>query len=86
MFGEVREPQTEMTPFHPRSPYGCAKVFGHYITMNYRESYDMFVQAFCLTMRRLVGNRIRHCKITNAVARIKLGLQDEIVLKSRFKA
>ena len=43
MFGEVREtPQTEMTPFHPRSPYGCAKVFGHYITMNYRESYDMF--------------------------------------------
>jgi GDPmannose 4,6-dehydratase len=43
MFGEVREtPQTEMTPFHPRSPYGCAKVFAHYITMNYRESYDMF--------------------------------------------
>ena len=43
MFGQVREtPQTEMTPFHPRSPYGVAKVYGHYITVNYRESYDMF--------------------------------------------
>ena len=43
MFGKVREtPQTERTPFHPRSPYGCAKVFGHDIIVNYRESYDMF--------------------------------------------
>ena len=83
MFGEVREtPQTEMTPFHPRSPYGCAKVFGHYITMNYRESYDMFACSGILFNhegpRR--GLEFGTRKITNAVARIKLGLQDEIVL------
>jgi GDPmannose 4,6-dehydratase len=83
MFGEVREtPQTEMTPFHPRSPYGCAKVFGHYITMNYRESYDMFACSGILFNHE--GPRRGHefvtRKITNAVARIKLGLQNEIVL------
>ncbi|MEY2974326.1 MAG: GDP-mannose 4,6-dehydratase, partial [Actinomycetota bacterium] len=83
MFGEVREiPQTELTPFHPRSPYGCAKVFGHYITMNYRESYGMFACSGILFNhegpRRGVEFVTR--KITNAVARIKLGLQDELVL------
>lgn len=83
MFGKVREtPQTEMTPFHPRSPYGCAKVFGHYITMNYRESYGMHASSGILFNHE--GPRRGHefvtRKITNAVARIKLGLQDELVL------
>ena len=83
MFGKVMQtPQTELTPFHPRSPYGCAKVFGHYITMNYRESYDMFACSGILFNhegpRRGVEFVTR--KITNAVARIKLGLQDELVL------
>lgn len=83
MFGEVREtPQTEMTPFHPRSPYGCAKVFGHYITMNYRESYDMFACSGILFNQEGPRRGLEFVtrKITNAVARIKLGLQDEIVL------
>ncbi|MEI6497818.1 MAG: GDP-mannose 4,6-dehydratase [Actinomycetota bacterium] len=83
MFGKVREtPQTEMTPFHPRSPYGCAKVFGHDITVNYRESYDMFACSGILfnheSERR--GLEFVTRKITNAVARIKLGLQNELVL------
>ncbi|MGB8861581.1 MAG: GDP-mannose 4,6-dehydratase [Ilumatobacteraceae bacterium] len=83
MFGKVREtPQTEKTPFHPRSPYGCAKVFGHDITVNYRESYDMFACSGILfnheSERR--GLEFVTRKITNAVARIKLGLQDELVL------
>ena len=83
MFGKVREtPQTETTPFHPRSPYGCAKVFGHDIVVNYRESYDMFACSGILFNhegpRRGVEFVTR--KVTNAVARIKLGLQDEIVL------
>ena len=54
MFGKVREvPQTELTPFYPRSPYGVSKVFGHYITVNYRESYDLFaVRASCSTTSR----------------------------------
>ncbi len=83
MFGKVREtPQTEMTPFHPRSPYGCAKVFGHDITVNYRESYGMFACSGILfnheSERR--GLEFVTRKITNAVARIKLGLQDELVL------
>jgi len=83
MFGKVREtPQTEMTPFHPRSPYGCAKVFGHDITVNYRESYDMFACSGILFNhegpRR--GMEFVTRKVTNAVARIKLGIQDEIVL------
>jgi GDPmannose 4,6-dehydratase len=83
MFGKVLEtPQTELTPFHPRSPYGCAKVFGHYITMNYRESYGLYACSGILFNhegpRRGVEFVTR--KITNAVARIKLGLQDELVL------
>ena len=83
MFGKVLQtPQTELTPFHPRSPYGCAKVFGHYITMNYRESYGLFACSGILFNhegpRRGVEFVTR--KITNAVARIKLGLQDELVL------
>ena len=83
MFGEVREtPQTEMTPFHPRSPYGCAKVFGHYITMNYRESYGMFACSGILFNHEGPRRGLEFVtrKITNAVARIKLGLQNEIVL------
>ena len=83
MFGEVREtPQTETTPFHPRSPYGCAKVFGHYITMNYRESYDMFACSGILFNHEGPRRGLEFVtrKITNAVARIKLGLQDEIIL------
>ena len=83
MFGKVREtPQTEKTPFHPRSPYGCAKVFGHDITVNYRESYGMFACSWILfnheSERR--GLEFVTRKITNAVARIKLGLQQELVL------
>ena len=83
MFGQVREtPQTEKTPFHPRSPYGCAKVFAHHITVNYRESYGMFACSGILfnheSERR--GLEFVTRKITNAVARIKLGLQDELVL------
>ena len=83
MFGKsAHSPQTELTPFHPRSPYGCAKVFGHYITMNYRESYGLFACSGILFNhegpRRGVEFVTR--KITNAVARIKLGLQDELVL------
>ncbi len=83
MFGKVREtPQTERTPFHPRSPYGCAKVFGHDIVVNYRESYDLFACSGILFNhegpRR--GMEFVTRKVTNAVARIKLGLQDELVL------
>jgi len=83
MFGKVREtPQTEMTPFHPRSPYGCAKVFGHYITMNYRESYGMHASSGILFNHEGPRRGLEFVtrKITNAVARIKLGLQDELVL------
>ena len=83
MFGMVREtPQTEMTPFHPRSPYGCAKVFGHYITMNYRESYGMHASSGILFNHEGPRRGLEFVtrKITNAVARIKLGLQDELVL------
>lgn len=83
MFGQVREtPQTEKTPFHPRSPYGVAKVYGHYITVNYRESYDMFaVSGICFnheSPRR--GLEFVTRKVTNAVARIKLGLQTDLHL------
>lgn len=83
MFGKVREtPQTELTPFHPRSPYGVAKVFAHDITVNYRESYDMFACSGILFNhggpRR--GLEFVERKITNSVARIKLGLQSELVL------
>src|SRR5713226_393219 len=83
MFGKVREtPQTEKTPFHPRSPYGVAKVFGHYVTVNYRESYGLFACSGILfnheSERR--GLEFSTRKVTNAVARIKLGLQSELVL------
>ncbi|MHB1413106.1 MAG: GDP-mannose 4,6-dehydratase [Thermoleophilia bacterium] len=83
MFGKVKEtPQTEQTPFHPRSPYGVAKVYGHFITVNYRESYDLFACSGILfnheSPRR--GYEFVTRKVTNAVARIKLGLQNEVAL------
>src|ERR1700716_1732294 len=83
MFGKVREsPQTERTAFHPRSPYGVAKVYGHYITVNYRESYGMFACSGILfnheSPRR--GLEFVSRKITNGAARIKLGLQKQLAL------
>src|SRR5262249_45003747 len=83
MFGKVREtPQTEQTPFHPRSPYGVAKVFGHYTTVNYRESYGIHASSgICFNHegeRR--GLEFVTRKITNGLARITLGLQDTITL------
>jgi GDPmannose 4,6-dehydratase len=83
MFGKVREiPQTELTPFHPRSPYGVAKVYGHHITVNYRESYDLFAVSGILfnheSPRR--GLEFVTRKITDGVARIKHGLTDELRL------
>jgi GDPmannose 4,6-dehydratase len=83
MFGKVREtPQTERTPFHPRSPYGAAKVFGHYITVNYREAYGLFASSgICFnheSPRR--GLEFVSRKVTNGVARIHLGLQDHLTL------
>ncbi|MEO8267843.1 MAG: GDP-mannose 4,6-dehydratase [Ilumatobacteraceae bacterium] len=83
MFGKVREtPQTERTPFHPRSPYGCAKVFGHDIVVNYRESYGLFACSGILFNHEGPRRGLEFVtrKVTNAVARIKLGLQTEIVL------
>ncbi len=83
MFGKVREvPQSENTPFHPRSPYGVAKVYGHYITVNYRESYGLFACSGILfnheSPRR--GKEFVTRKITDAVARIRFGLQAELRL------
>ncbi len=83
MFGKVREtPQTEQTPFHPRSPYGAAKVFGHYITVNYREAYGLYAcSGICFnheSPRR--GLEFVTRKVSNGVARIKLGLQDKLTL------
>ena len=83
MFGKVQEvPQRESTPFYPRSPYGVAKVYGHWITINYRESYDLFATSGILFNhegpRRGVEFVTR--KITDAVARIHLGLQQELRL------
>ena len=83
MFGKVREvPQTEMTPFHPRSPYAVAKTYGHHITVNYRESYGLFTASGILfnheSPRR--GLEFVTRKITDGVARIKLGLADELGL------
>ncbi|MBD3250686.1 MAG: GDP-mannose 4,6-dehydratase [Candidatus Pacebacteria bacterium] len=83
MFGKVRQtPQTEETPFYPRSPYGVAKVYGHWITVNYRESYDLFTVSGILfnheSPRR--GLEFVTRKIANAVARIKLGKQEYIEL------
>ena len=83
MFGKVREtPQTEQTPFHPRSPYGCAKVFGHDIVVNYRESYDMFACSGILFNHEGPRRGIEFVtrKVSNTVARIKLGLQHELVM------
>ena len=81
MFGKVREtPQTEDTPFYPRSPYGVAKVYGHWITVNYRESYDLFACSGILfnheSPRR--GLEFVTHKVTHGVARIKLGLANEL--------
>lgn len=81
MYGKVREvPQSELTPFYPRSPYGVSKVFGHYITVNYRESYDLFACSGILfnheSPRR--GKEFVTRKVTDAVARIKLGLTKEL--------
>jgi len=83
MFGKVREvPQKETTPFHPRSPYGVSKVFGHYITVNYRESYGLFAVSGILfnheSPRR--GLEFVTRKVTDGVARIKLGLAEELAL------
>lgn len=81
MFGKVREnPQTEQTPFHPRSPYGVAKVFGHHITVNYRESYGIFAcSSICFnheSPRR--GCEFVTRKVTQTAARIKLGLANKL--------
>jgi GDPmannose 4,6-dehydratase len=81
MFGKVREvPQTEQTPFYPRSPYGVSKVFAHYITVNYRESYNLFAVSGMLfnheSPRR--GLEFVTRKVTDGVARIKLGLADSL--------
>ena len=83
MFGKVREtPQTESTPFHPRSPYGVAKVYGHYLTVNYRESYGLYACSGILfnheSPRR--GLEFVTRKITHGVARIKQGLANELRL------
>lgn len=85
MFGQVQEmPQTEKTPFYPRSPYGVAKLYGHWITKNYRESYNLFACSGILfnheSERR--GKEFVTRKITNAVARIKLGIQEYVELGS----
>ncbi len=83
MFGKVREtPQTEETPFHPRSPYGVSKTFAHYITVNYRESYGLFAVSGILfnheSPRR--GLEFVTRKVSDAVARIRLGLADRLTL------
>jgi GDPmannose 4,6-dehydratase len=83
MFGKVLEvPQTEATPFYPRSPYGVAKAYGHFITVNYRESYDLYATSGILfnheSPRR--GLEFVTRKVTHAVAAIKLGMQDELLL------
>jgi len=83
MFGKVREtPQNELTPFHPRSPYGCAKVFGHDIVVNYRESYGMHASSGILFNHEGPRRGLEFVtrKVTNAAARIKLGLQHELVM------
>jgi GDPmannose 4,6-dehydratase len=83
MFGKVREvPQTELTPFYPRSPYGVSKVFGHYITVNYRESYGIFACSGILFNHESPRRGIEFVtrKVTDGVARIKLGLTDTLPL------
>ncbi len=86
MYGRVREvPQTEMTPFYPRSPYGVTKVFGHYITVNYRESYDLFACSGILFIHESPRRGIEFVtrKITDGVARIKMGHADKLMLGNR---
>jgi GDPmannose 4,6-dehydratase len=83
MYGRVREvPQSELTPFYPRSPYGVSKVFGHYITVNYRESYNLYAVSGILfnheSPRR--GLEFVTRKVSHGVARIKLGLADHLAL------
>ncbi|MDQ8180824.1 GDP-mannose 4,6-dehydratase [Pelagicoccus sp. SDUM812005] len=83
MFGKVQEvPQTETTPFWPRSPYGCAKMYAHWLTVNYRESYNLFACSGILfnheSPRR--GETFVTRKITRAATRIKMGLQDKLYL------
>lgn len=83
MFGKVREtPQTELTPFHPRSPYGVAKTFAHYTCVNYREAYDMHISSGILFNHEgeYRGHEFVTRKITSNVARIKLGLQERFSL------
>ena len=82
MYGSTPPPQSEDTPFHPRSPYGCAKAYAHWSTVNYRESYDMYAVSGILfnhkSPRR--GETFVTRKITRAVARIKAGLQEKVYL------
>ena len=83
MYGRVREvPQTESTPFYPRSPYGVSKVFGHYITVNYRESYGIFAVSGILFNHESPRRGIEFVtrKVSDGVARIKLGLADHLGL------
>ena len=83
MYGQVREiPQTELTPFHPRSPYGCAKVFGHCITVNYRESYGIYACSGILFNHEGPRRGLEFVtrKISNTAARIKLGIEKELVM------
>lgn len=83
MFGKVMEtPQTEKTPFYPRSPYGVAKVYGHWITVNYRESYSMYACSGILFNHESPRRGIEFVtrKVTDAVAKIKLGLQEKLLL------
>jgi GDPmannose 4,6-dehydratase len=83
MFGKVREtPQNEGTPFHPRSPYGVAKVFGHYTTLNYREAYGIHASSGILFNHEGPKRGLEFVtrKVTNSVARIKLGLQEGITM------
>src|SRR5687767_10455592 len=88
-FGKVQEtPQRESTPFYPRSPYGVAKVYGHWITVNYRESYDLFAVSGILFNHESPRRGIEFVtrKVTDGVARIKLGLTDKLTLGNRDAA
>jgi GDPmannose 4,6-dehydratase len=83
MFGKVREvPQNEQTPFYPRSPYGVAKVYGHHITVNYRESYGLYAVSGILFNHESARRGLEFVtrKISDGVARIKFGLADELKL------
>lgn len=83
MFGKVQQtPQNELTPFYPRSPYGCAKLFAHWLTINYRESYDIFATSGILFNHEspLRGYEFVTRKITNSVAKIKKNKQQKILL------